>query len=115
MLLGTLRSGSYLVARARFGHTLLGANDIGGLLPASISSSTPPNAFPGRIIKEDTRKTQNDESEIRTRALSDQMARVEIPLGRDFAFTLVWRLRPLGHLTLHHLGSVVSMIILYTH
>ena len=43
-------------------------------------------------------KQKNDESGIRTHALSDQIRKVQ-PEGLD---TLVWRLRPLGHLTLEN-------------
>ena len=44
------------------------------------------------------KKQKNDESGIRTHALSDQIRKVK-PESLD---TLVWRLRPLGHLTLRN-------------
>ena len=44
-----------------------------------------------------TEKPKDDESGIRTHALSDQIAQGD-PISGTIA--LVWRLRPLGHLTL---------------
>ena len=44
-----------------------------------------------------TEKQKDDESGIRTHALSDQIAQGDPSSG---TIALVWRLRPLGHLTL---------------